>query len=115
LVTPADPFIPVAQAAGCRREKQQAQPVVIRIEHGIPKPLTDRIWSAQIMVRVEQFARPLDFLAGRERLDANVTQQTLAGWPFRWMGWGVLHPASRKIRRVLFSVLIQNVHHQCFG
>jgi hypothetical protein len=53
-------------------------------------------WSAQIMVHVEQFARPLDFLAGRERFDANVTQQPLAGWPFRWMGWGVLDPASRK-------------------
>jgi hypothetical protein len=79
-----------------RREEQQAKPLVIRIEHGIPKPLTDGIWSAQVMVHVEQFARPLDFLAGRERFDANVTQQTLAGWPFRWMGWGVLAPASRK-------------------
>jgi hypothetical protein len=90
-------LIAVAQTAGSRREKQQAKPLAIRIEHGIPKPFADWIWSAQIMVCVEEFARSLDFLARRERFDTNVTQQTLAGRPFRWMvRGGVLHPAIRK-------------------
>jgi hypothetical protein len=49
------------------------------------------------MVRGQHFPRPLDFLTRRERLDANVTQQILAGWPFQRMVRGrVLHPASGK-------------------
>ncbi len=97
FVAPADPLIAVAQAAGCRREEQHAKPVAIGIKRRIPKPFTDWIRSAQIVVCGEQFSRPLDFLARGERLDANVTQQTLAGWPIRWMvRGGEVYPAIRK-------------------
>ncbi len=74
--------------------RSQELPVMmsIHIEHGIPKPLTDRI-----MTGVRQFDRMLDFLPRPKRREANVTQQTESECPFQWMiRSGVIHPSTTK-------------------